>query len=221
MTARLAFFAMLAFLNLPAESSAAKLLLITRGDGFSDLGPNQGKALPQELMGFKVGYKYSYFGLFWVDVWRGSGEYCLYREKEFIPITKAQAAEHLGVSENEVKEPFFYDLPPGLIVIAALVVLGIGMKIHDNVKKRNVMALVTDPRYSQALDIFREKIQENETAKAAALEKNEAAPALVDPMSAAVDHLVSTGIERSEAEQKFGTVLSYAMQRANEQAANG
>ena len=221
MSPRLVFLAILTVLSLPAASSA-KLLLITRGDTFSDLGPvQQTKVLPAPMAGFQVGYKYSYFGLFWVDLWRGSGEYCLYRDKDWAPISKAQAAEYLGVPESELHEPFFYNVPPGLIVVVVLAVGYIGTKIVRLHNKKQVTDLVNDPRYSRAFDIFREKIQENETAKAAALEKNETPPTPVDPMSAAIDHLVSTGIERPEAEEKFGKVLAYGINTANERAASG
>src|SRR5262245_4055354 len=110
-----------AALAFPA-TAPAKAVLITRGDAFSHLGEinakkDAGNALPADLA---VGYKYSYFGIFWLDLWRYDGEYCLYHDKEYVPITKAQAALFLGVPEASISEPFFYHLPPGLIVVGVL-----------------------------------------------------------------------------------------------------
>ena len=212
MSLRLAIFALLTFLHLPAESSA-KVILITHGETFSHLGEITAKERPQDVPpGFSVGYKYWYGGVFWLDFWRSDGAYCLYSDKNYIPLTKAEAAELLGVSESSLGEPFFYHFPPGLIVLGVLIVVGIAGAIAKEAKKRKVMELVRDGRYQKALEIFRDQIAANEAAKAEALAKNEPPPeTAVDPWNAAINHLVETGIEKNEAEEKFGKVVAHAV----------
>jgi hypothetical protein len=216
------FIAVAATLSWPTTSLAAKLVLITRGDSFSHLGELRTKNQPVQLAphgGMSVGFKYSYVGVFWLDLWRYDGEYCLYRDKEYVPIPKELAATFMDVKEDEISEPFFYHLPPGLIIVGVLVVFGVGAAIAKQIRKQKVMSLVTDPRYRQALDVFRQQVDANEAAKQAAAEKNEPPPENPPiPWEAAMDHLVASGIERPEAEQNFGKVLGFAVERAAEQA---
>jgi hypothetical protein len=209
-------------LSWPADSFAAKVVLITRGDSFSHLGEMTAKNGPAPMPGIdrmSVGYKYSYVGVFWLDLWRYDGEYCLYQDKEYVPIPKELAAVFLGVKEDQISEPFFYHLPPGLIIVGVLVVFGVGAVIAKQIRKQKVMALVNDPRYRQALDVFRQQVDANEAAKQAAAEKNEPPPENQPiPWEAAMDHLVASGIERPEAEQNFGKVLGFAVERAAAEA---
>jgi hypothetical protein len=103
----------------PAKAEAG--VLITRGDTIGELGaidPELLKAadLPSNL---KVGYKYSYFGVFWLDFWTYDGEFCLYTTKEegYNPIEASVAAELLNISEDQLKAPFLYRFPLGLWII--------------------------------------------------------------------------------------------------------
>jgi hypothetical protein len=103
----------------PAKAEAG--VLITRGDTIGELGaisPELLKAadLPGNL---KVGYKYSYFGVFWLDFWTYDGEFCLYTTKEegYNPIEASVAAKLLNISEDQLKAPFLYRFPLGLWII--------------------------------------------------------------------------------------------------------
>ena len=73
----------------------------------------EGQPLPAELSGLKIGYKYTYCGLFWLELWTWGGEVVLYHpgEKAYEPIpsvTQEKLAAKYG-------KPFFYKFPPLLI----------------------------------------------------------------------------------------------------------
>lgn len=100
-------------------------LLITHGDAISDLGrvkpefqelveQDRGPALD------RVGFKYGYFGFFWLDLWNWDGEYCVYTGKTFHPVSKAVAAQMLGQSESALSTPLNYRFPAGLFTLLGL-----------------------------------------------------------------------------------------------------
>src|SRR5947209_20527947 len=94
---------LLALVLLPARPAAAApelearhsgplvgFVLVTQGDTISHLGD----CPPQEIPGkpwerprrcSRVGYKYCYWGAFWLDLWTWGGEYCLYDGKMWVP----------------------------------------------------------------------------------------------------------------------------------------
>lgn len=90
--------------------------------------------------------------------------------------------------------------------------------ISNQKKKQQVMALVGDPRYQQALDIFKQQVEQNEATKKTAVENSEPEPKdLPDPWQAAINQLVASGVDKAEAETEFGKVLAYALEQANQQ----
>jgi hypothetical protein len=199
----------------PSES-AAKAVLITHGDTISHVGGIQTKgaplAAPIDVDG--VGYKYSYFGIFWLDLWRYDGQYCIYRGDHYQAISEAEAAMLLGISEADLHTPFFYRFPPGLIVLVALAVPGIGIALVRKARKKQLVNLAGEPHYQRALEIFSETTRANEEAKKTAAEKNEPAPTTeANPWESAIAYLVASGIERSEAEEKFGKVLALVLEQ--------
>jgi len=217
-----------ALLFLPSVSSAK--VLITRGDTFSHLGEIAAKKRTPELPAniTSIGFKYAYFGIFWLDLWRYDGEYCIYHDKEYVPISKAVAAEMMGVPESSLQEPIWYTFPPGALILGGLLAIGAVAVVLKQIRKQKVMAIVGDPRYQKALDVFREQVALNEAAKqqaVAPVEEGMPEPepvnpeTLPDPWEAAINSLTSSGIERPEAEENFGKVLGYAMNQANEAAA--
>jgi hypothetical protein len=114
--------ALVAYALLSPSEASAKFFLITTGDTMKEIGiakgPNGETA--------RIGYKYSYGGLFWLDFWTWSGTYCvILGEKEYFPLTEAEAAELLGKPAGSLSPPFFYRFPPGLMIVGALVVIGI------------------------------------------------------------------------------------------------
>ena len=64
----------------------------------------------------KLGYRYSLFGVFWLDVVRWGGEFVGYEGNEYRPLTADEVKALGGASV-----PFRYYLPPGLIAILGLI----------------------------------------------------------------------------------------------------
>ncbi len=148
----------------PREAEAKVPFLITYGDSISQLGPLPAdkKEILEKVTepGAAVGYKYSYFGLFFLDLWTWGGEYCLFREKSFWSLKPEQAAELLGVPADKLPKPFFYRFPS----LLSLLVLGIiGMIILGRFVKSDeeeAAELLKDERYREALELFRTKWNE-------------------------------------------------------------
>jgi hypothetical protein len=67
-------------------------------------------ALKPSLKGMKVGYKYTYCGIFWLELWTWGGEVVLYKDKSYSTINVDQAA-----AAKKYGKPFFYKFPPVLI----------------------------------------------------------------------------------------------------------
>lgn len=112
----------------PSVAEAKGLVLITTGDTIADLGKVsvQGKGGPG--LGLpNVGYKYSYFGIFWLDLWTYDGTYCLHSGNNYEPISAAQAAMLLGKPEASLSPPWGYRFPLGLLILGGVLVLvGLG-----------------------------------------------------------------------------------------------
>jgi hypothetical protein len=201
--------------------SHAKLILITHGDTISNLGEVSPKSRPQDMPAnfHSVGFKYHYGGLFWIDFITSDGEFCVYDGDHFVPISKSQAAGLLGVPESELDSPFWYRYPPGWFVGAAIVVVAVAAGIRNRRKKKQVVELLTDARYQKATDIFLEAARARQEAIKTATEKNEPAVPTAEPWDEAIAYLVAQGIDKAEAEQKFGQVLAVAS--AQSTAASG
>src|SRR4051812_31846383 len=120
MVTRLHLFAAAAVVSvvmmLPARADAASLIVVTHGDAIANLGAIAdpgvlGDSFPP---GQAVGFKYSYVGLYWLDLWTWDGCFCIYKDLTYTEITAAQAAELMGTASVGV--PWLYRLPPGLVV---------------------------------------------------------------------------------------------------------
>lgn len=152
----------LACLSLTPRRSEAKIpFLITYGDSISQLGPLpvDKKEILEKVTrpGAEVGYKYSYFGLFFLDLWTWGGEYCLFHEKSFWSLKPEQAAELLGVPVEKLPKPFFYRFPSLLSVlvlgILGLIILGRFVKSDEE----EAVELMKDERYREALELFKKQ----------------------------------------------------------------
>jgi hypothetical protein len=67
-----------------------------------------------------LGYKHEYFGVFWVDVLRYGGEYVVYTGDSYAELDDQMLAYlHPG------SVPITYFLPPGLLIILALIEIGV------------------------------------------------------------------------------------------------
>jgi len=209
----------------PSRASAG-VILITHGDTIKPLGDLRSdlkdalrKATGKNL---SVGFKYSSFGVFWLDLWTWGGEYCLYEGNNYEPIPLATAALLTGKSEDELGKPFFYRFPLGLLIIGGCVVVFTPMAMLRKGKERRIRRLLGDERYQAALQLMRERdeqrralLQDWQDKASAAEAKGEAPPpkpelmATDDGFEAAVDHLAREGIPREEAEQNLTAVLTF------------
>jgi hypothetical protein len=190
-----------------APEASAKIILITHGDTISHVGeisPNLQAQVQQNLKksGLKVGFHYSYFGVFWLDLWTWGGEYCVYDGQGYAPISPDQAAFFLGKSESDLSKPFNYKFPIGLDILAGLAVIGIIAGIMNKRSQRKTQALFDDPRYRKAMDIFTEHADK----EAAAPPPEGTAPGRAG-FEAAVRYLETEGIPPQEAEKNLLRIM--------------
>src|SRR4051794_32452726 len=90
-----------------ATAKGRGFVLVTWGDSVFDLGDVP--ASSRFVVGAdKVGYKYHYVGVFWVDFWTSEGEYCVYQGDRYRTVPLAEAARILGKSEGSLATPFLY-----------------------------------------------------------------------------------------------------------------
>lgn len=218
MTRRHLPFAALLFivaLMTPAEARAG--LLITHGDTIKHLGDVPApmkKDLPQELGGAAVGFKYSYFGVFWLDLWTWDGGYCLFKDKRFAPLTAAQAALMLNKQESELESPFLYRFPLGLLILAGVVLLVMVGMIAELRSQKRTSLLLEDPKYQHAVALLLDHERKDEATRAAR-QASGALPAgptedeaRLNAFEAAVAYLINEGVPREEAVANLRKVLA-------------
>ena len=147
-----------AILRRVPAAEAKGLLLITYGDSIkhmADVPAEAKEAITKDLgPGVAVGYKYSYAGLFWLDIWTWGGEYCLFKDKTFWSLKPEQAAQLMGVKETELKKPLLYSFPPLLMLVllaGLLIVAAVAKSMMDDKKAEE---LLRDPRYAPLRDIL-------------------------------------------------------------------
>jgi len=224
---RLVLLAVLGTLSLlPARAEAKVPFLITYGDSISQLAPlpSDKKETLEKLTkpGAEVGYKYSYFGLFFLDLWTWGGEYCLFEGKSFWSLKPEQAADLLSVPVEKLPKPFFYRFPSllSLLVLGILALVIIGRFVKSD--EEEAAELLKDERYREALELARKKYQEQLAAVPAA----DGAPASDKPAEASEEksededeeatgsailaavgvgesHLISKGIKAEDAKAKM------------------
>jgi hypothetical protein len=205
----------------PSEASAK--ILITRGDVIKHIGnvaEQQRQFLaPAVRNQVAVGFKYSYFGIFWLDLWTWGGEYCIYQGDKYEPLTPTQAAILLNTSESELSTPFLYKCPLGLaiVVVAIAVIVPVTLVQKQRAKRRfeeHVRDLFQDERYQKALDVMAEEAKKQEAARAQAETEAAGGTGTEEPppadggFEAAVQHLISKGVPREEAEANLRLMLS-------------
>ena len=146
----------------PTRAEAGGFFLITHGDTIKDLGelPADSRAGldvgPEKTLRF--GYKYSYFGLFWIDLWTWGGEFCLHNgDKQYEGITVEQAAQLMHREPGQMKKPFFYSYPEGLVIpgglFLALFLFGLATGDHkkkDGAAETPVVATAAAPDVAAA-----------------------------------------------------------------------
>lgn len=111
------------------EAHAGKgIVLITHGESVLHYDELTGdaKTFAAETTGreVQVGYLYSHFGVFWIDLWTWGGEYCLYHGDDVWQLTPEEAAGLLGVQVDDLGKPLLYRVPLGILILLGL---GVGL----------------------------------------------------------------------------------------------
>ncbi|MBK7827715.1 hypothetical protein [Nannocystis sp.] len=112
-----------ALMSTPAQAGKG-IVLITSGDSVAHYADLTGemKKMADEATGHDVqlGYKYSQFGLFWLELWTWDGEYVLFHDDTVWELTPDQAAEMLAVKVEDLGTPWRFKLPFGLMILIGL-----------------------------------------------------------------------------------------------------
>lgn len=126
----------LAVLAAPRPAHAVPVIYNTGDDimYLRDIPPDVAKDEP-DLAGYKVGWHYSRFGLFWVDFWRWGGELCVYQGNTYEPVPH-EAVEALGGDAA----PLSYHLPPGLVCVLCGIALWLVGGVFTNKAVRFTIA---------------------------------------------------------------------------------
>jgi hypothetical protein len=196
----------------------AGAVLITHGDTISHIGdipPVKIKGKATVLT--KVGYAYSYWGVFWLDLWTWGGTYCIYDGRVAAKVSPAEAAQLLGIPESDLSRPFNYKYPIGLIVIVGIIALVILAAVFAPQQTNPAAPLLKDERYLQALATYSARVAKATDPVppdgATTSPPLEPAP---DPTVAAFDeavaHLVALGVPREEAERNLALLLTASAQ---------
>jgi hypothetical protein len=121
----------------PRAAEAKGIVIINTGADILYLHDIPEAALQElpELAGYKVGYKYSLFGVFWLDFWRWDGELVVYKGTEYAPIPPEEQALLGGGGV-----PIGYRVPPGLLLVLCGILLAIAAAVKRN---RNLMLGLT------------------------------------------------------------------------------
>lgn len=143
---------------MPSKAEAKGLLLITYGDSIKHMAdvPAEAKEAITKDLGpdVAIGYKYSYAGMFWLDIWTWGGEYCLFKDKTFWSLKPEQAAQLMGVKESELKKPLLYSYPPLLMLVLLVGLLFVAAVAKSMMDDKKAEELLRDPRYAPLRDIL-------------------------------------------------------------------
>ncbi len=205
---------------LPSEAEARRgIAIINYGDTVKTIGPvAEPGQLPPEASGAQVGYVHNRFGLFWLDVWTWDGRYCLFQNDSYWEIEPEQAAAALGVSVDQLTKPMLYRVPPGLVAVLVLVVVGIGYNAMGSSKNKQVAQLFEDARYRRALELIEQRTKQ-------APEDSQPEPGGSTPFALGfedgVKYLEGEGINRSEAEANLGVMVNTIVASQQEAASQG
>jgi len=75
-----------------------------------------------------VGFKYQQT-VVGFPLWTSGGGYCVFLGGRYVEIPKSRAAELLGLSEADVRPPFEYRVPLGLIAYPGLIIIGVPVSL--------------------------------------------------------------------------------------------
>ena len=155
-------------------------------------------------------FRYTYFHLFFCDMWHWGGEYLLHEDDKYWRLTEAQWVELLGRSEFEaLPKPFFYQVPFGLIIFGFFLITGPFIKRYIFVRIDRTTSLLHDARYQEALRQYREKllsVKNSSSKDATDLEPF----AQEDALATAVQYLEGEGVSPDQAKKHLIYLLSLA-----------
>jgi hypothetical protein len=201
---------LLAYVLFSPSDANAGAVLITHGDTISHVG----EAGAENGRTLKVGYKWSYWGIFWLDLWTWGGTYCVYEDKRYQPIEPAHAAVLMGKKESDLGRPFLYSVPLGWLIVVPLVVIGFIAGALEKRKPNQLTQLFQDPRYQKAIQIMNEEYDRQGAEAPASPDQGAEQQANTGnegrfrvAFDAGVQHLVDQGIPRPEGEQNLAIMV--------------
>ena len=117
---------LVALVTVLATAAAADAGIGSWGDAIAYVGDG-GHAAWMIGQSQDVGYKYSHVAMLGLNFWAWDGTYCVYQkyEKKYVPISSAEAAHLLGRDEKDLRPPFEYRYPLGLLIFGPFLVLGL------------------------------------------------------------------------------------------------
>lgn len=206
----------------PSTANARGIVLITRGESIDQVGDVSPEVRRTEG-DIKIGYKYGYWGAFWVNLWTYGGTYCVYQGDRYNPIEPAVAARLLGKRQDELSPPFLYRVPLGWLILGPLIVTWIILSSLDKRSGEKISSLFQDPRYGKALEILNAEYAKQPAAAAPAPGAESQATThdrnrFHAAFEAGVQHLVDLGIPRQEAERNLATMVQVFVQAQQQQA---
>ena len=200
----------------PPDASAKGIILITHGETIDHVG-DVSSGIEKSRGISKVGYRYGYWGVFWINLWTHGGTYCIYEGDRYSPIRPAEAARLLRVREADLGAPFLYNVPLGWLLIGPMIVLGIVMNIREKRKGDPISRLFQDERYQKALGIVAAEYakQPAEANPATGPEYQAKAGEKKDfqaAFEAGLKYLTGIGIPHEEAERTLSTMIQIYIQ---------
>jgi hypothetical protein len=165
--------ALLAFWPSPARAEG---FLITYGETVCRIDGRQ-----------DVGYQYYSLGVCGIDLWTWGGTYCRLDAKgRCFEVAPARAAELLNKAPADLREPFVYRCPPGILILLLVVGCLLLRAARRNSAVRKLYALLKERRYLKALAIFHDHAHlPSEDAPAAVSEAITATPSAGTALPAA------------------------------------
>jgi hypothetical protein len=128
------------------EAEAKGIMIVTYGEAvlhYADLATEVRQALKDETgHDLQVGYLYSNFGVFWLDLWTWGGEYCLYEGDNVLRLTPEELAEVMKTTPDKLGKPLLYTFPLGLSILLAL---GLGAFAWARMTGDRSQAVVSEP----------------------------------------------------------------------------
>lgn len=126
-----------------AQARRGGPMIINTGDKFFEI-VEAADGSPAKLIADDavVAYHCQNFGVLWLPLWTWDGEFCVYSEAEekYQPLEADQLALMAGVSEDQIKKPFFYTFPLGLVILGAIVGIVIVVKVVGRGKNQTATA---------------------------------------------------------------------------------